>query len=205
MIIPASLREEMKHKAHEAHQGIEVTLSFARDVMFWPHIKHDLENVCRGCSTCQEAAACQQAQPMMSYPIAEFPFQIVSSDIFEYQRKQFIVIVDHYSDYLEVDELKGLTSSEIIKHFQNAFARHGIPLLLITDSGTNYTSQEFQQFVAACDVRHVTSSPHHHQSNGKAEAAVKTTKNLLKKAQPLWISLMNQRNTPTQLIGLSPN
>lgn len=52
------------------------------------------------------------------------------------------------------------------------------------------------------------SSPHHQQSNGKAESAVKIAKNLLKKAKdagtdPL-LALLAWRNTPSQGFNSSP-
>ena len=54
----------------------------------------------------------------------------------------------------------------------------------------------------------MTSSPHHHKSNGKAESAVKVTKSLFKKAlrdrRDPWLALLEYRNTPVETIGSSP-
>lgn len=56
---------------------------------------------------------------------------------------------------------------------------------------------------------HLTSSPGHQQSNGKAEAAVKTMKHMmlktLKDGPPdQYEALFEPRNTPCQNTGLSP-
>jgi len=52
---------------------------------------------------------------------------------------------------------------------------------------------------------HVTSSPNYPQSNGKAENAVKTAKNLLEKAlksnQDPYLALLDWRNTPTETVN----
>lgn len=54
----------------------------------------------------------------------------------------------------------------------------------------------------------MSSSPHHHKSNGKVEAAVKVAKSLLKKAlkdnKDPWPALRDQRNIPTESLGSSP-
>ena len=52
---------------------------------------------------------------------------------------------------------------------------------LTTDSGTQFTSRAFKQFCDGWGINHMVSSPHHHQANGAAEAAVKAVKTLLSK------------------------
>lgn len=58
------------------------------------------------------------------------------------------------------------------------------------------------------EITQITSSPAHPQSNGKAESARKTAKRLMKKAkmsgQNPYLSMLDQRNTPTQGLNSSP-
>ena len=63
-----------------------------------------------------------------------------------------------------------------------SFSSHGTPVQLLSEDGRNYVSQEFEQFAKDWEFEHVTCSPHHHKSNGRAEAAVKIMKNILKKS-----------------------
>lgn len=57
------------------------------------------------------------------------------------------------------------------------------------------------------NFQHSTSAPYHQQANGKAEAAVKIAKRLIRKAeetgQDLWYVLLHWRNIPNH-IGSSP-
>ena len=53
-------------------------------------------------------------------------------------------------------------------------------------------------------VKHTTSSPYYPKGNGKAEAAVKICKNMLKKASDFNLALLNYRNTPPQGHSYSP-
>ena len=123
----------------------------------------------------------------------------VTSDIFPWNKEHFLVLADYYSDWTEFDLMKNQTAAEIIDLMQKQFARWGIPDEIVTDSGTNYDSAEFSQFCQRKKTKHTKSSPHHHQSNGKAESAVKIVKSLLRKSQtsalnPYEALLSDQRN-----------
>ena len=100
------------------------------------------------------------------------------------------------------------TSSVVIEFLKEQFSRHGIPDSLVTDNGTQFTSQEFKQFTHSWEFVHVSSSPHHPKSNGKVEAALKVAKSLLKKAlkdnKDRWLALLDQRNIPTESLVSSP-
>ena len=89
------------------------------------------------------------------------------------------------------------------------FSTHGIPNRLQTENGPPYISREFQQFMRSYEIEHVTSSPHYPQSNGRAENAIKTAKNLLKKSKAagtdLYLVLLAWRNTPSESLESSPS
>ena len=52
----------------------------------------------------------------------------------------------------------------------------GIPTILKTDGGPQFASQALSDFCRQWGIHHVLSSPHHHEANGAAEAAVKAMK-----------------------------
>ena len=90
------------------------------------------------------------------------------------------------------------------------FARYGIPDVLVTGNGPQFSSAEFAVFAKTWMFQHTTSSPYHPQSNGKAENAVKTVKRLFTKCQQSghkrseFLALLDWRNTPTEGVGTSP-
>ncbi|GFR80077.1 Pol polyprotein [Elysia marginata] len=81
--------------------------------------------------------------------------------------------------------------------------RLGADLFVWKDNGPQFASKEFAQFTECYGILHKTSSPLHPESNGEAERAVKTIKNLLRKASDPYIALLNYRATPLQQ-GRSP-
>ncbi|KAI5085947.1 hypothetical protein C0J45_23536, partial [Silurus meridionalis] len=79
-------------------------------------------------------------------------------------------------------KLSSTTAEAVIEHFKSVFARHGIPEVVRSDNGPQFASECFRAFARGWGFDHVTSSPHFPQSNGEAERAVRTIKNLLKKS-----------------------
>ena len=82
-----------------------------------------------------------------------------------------------------MERIATTSSRSVIQVLKRTFSRHGIPESLVSDNGPAYASEEFHEFASKREFRHVTTSPHYLQANGKAESAVKICKNLLKKSQ----------------------
>ena len=208
VIIPKAMRAETMSRIHSSHLGIEACLRKARDSVFWPNMSSEVKEKIKQCEICSEFQSKNQKQPMQSQQIPERPWSRVATDQFELYKKDYIVLVDYFSDFVEVEELNVNTTSSVVKFLKKQFSRHGIPDTVVSDNAPQYTSYEFKQFSREWEFVHVTSSPHHHKANGKAESAVKIVKSLFKKAlrdnKDPWLALLDYRNTPTEGIGESP-
>ncbi|XP_039451539.1 uncharacterized protein K02A2.6-like [Culex pipiens pallens] len=211
ILIPCALQRSMIDKVHVSHNGIESTLKLARENIFWPGMSAQITDVVKECHVCAKFAASQQKPPMQSHAVPIYPWQVVSMDVFftSYQRKrhQFLVTVDHYSDYIELDILKDMSARSLVETCRKNFARYGCPQIVVTDNGTNFVNEEMKEMAIKWNFKHSTSAPHHQQANGKAEAAVKIAKRLIQKAeetdQDVWYVLLHWRNIPNK-IGSSP-
>ena len=134
------------------------------------------------------------------HAVPSCPWSKVGADLFEFQGKYFLILVDYYSKFIEVAQLKHTTGLEIINHCKSQFARHGIPDIFFSDNGPQFSSSMFDQFSIEYGLQHHTSSPYHPQSNGMAEKAVQTIKNILRKVtedkKDFYLALLDLRNTP---------
>ncbi|XP_063547273.1 uncharacterized protein K02A2.6-like [Cydia strobilella] len=198
--IPRSLRDEMLCKIHEGHLGIDRCKRRAREVMFWPGMSADVERRVRACNACALHAPAPRREPLLQHTLPDLPWSKLASDIFEYRKKYYIVLVDYFSNYVEVGMLNNMTSKVVINFMKDQFSRHGIPSELVTDNGPAYSSCEFKKFLLDWEIEHVTSSPRYAQSNGKSERTVQTIKTMIKKCQDsgedFYLSLLNYRSTP---------
>ncbi len=200
IIIPQAMQEQMLQKTHSTHQGVEACTRRAKDSIFWPGMSSQIQEMISKCSICNSMKPTQQKETMMSWEIPDRPWQIVAQDLFKYNNKDYLVTVDFYSDFWELDLLPDTLSHTVIEHTKQHLSRHGIPSKIITDNGPQFVSEEYEKFTTDWDIEHVTSSPRHSQANGKAEATVKIAKTLIKKAQranqDIHLAILDWRNTP---------
>ena len=183
IVIPKAARPKLMENLHEGHMGVEKTLQRAQTAIFWPGITNDVKVKISSCPTCIAHQPSRPKEPLQSHEVPSRPWQKLGTDMFTWNDKQFLITVDYYSRYFELDEMTSTTSNSVIKKLCHHFARHGIPETLISDNGPQYISEEFKRFSNAWDFKHVTSSPLYSQSNGLAEKTVQTAKMLLSKAK----------------------
>ena len=110
-------------------------------------------------------------------------------------------------NYPELAMLTNTTAQQVIKHTKAIFARHGLPVTVVSDNGPQFSSQDYRDFAETYGFEHVTSSPLYPQSNGLAEKGVQIVKRLLKKAaesgEDPYLALLNYRASPLEC-GQSP-
>ena len=155
---------------------------------------------------CSQYHAERPTEPMLSHKILSHPWSKISVDLFALDGKQYLVMVDHYSDYFELESLRKVAASTVIRAMKRNFTRHGIPDTCISDNGPQFGYHEFSWFARDYGYALVKSSRYHSRGNGKAESAVKIAKNILKKSreEDPYIALLAYRNTPQQGHVYSP-
>ena len=208
LVVPVSLRKELMEATHASHIGVEACIRRARDSLYWPRMTTELKEYIAKCNVCMAHRSEQSKEPIQQHDFAARPWSKVAADLCDLDGRTLLVISDYYSNYIEVARTTSITSRSIIRELKAVFARFGIPEVLVTDNGAQFSSAEFAVFARTWGFDHVTSSPRYPQSNGKAENAVKTIKRLFKKCkdagQSEYLALLDWRNTPTEGIGTSP-
>ena len=167
-----------------------------------------INKIVQGCVICQEQQKAQCAESLKPHEISVRPWQIVATDLFQFGRSHYMLVVDYYSKYPLVRKLKDFSNQEIINLTKQIFGEQVIPERLISNNAPHYSSTLFKQFSREWGFEHYTSSLRYPQSNGLAELCEQAIKCAMQKAassnRDLDMVLLCLRSTPIDHVILSP-
>lgn len=75
------------------------------------------------------------------------------------------------------------TTTQTMQLLTEIFCHNGLPDVIVSDSVSQFTSSQFQEFLKRLTIKHFCSPLHHTQSNGQAERFVDTFKRSLMKSK----------------------
>jgi hypothetical protein len=163
-------------------------------------MKEDIENMILSCTACNDYARKPTVEPLIPTPVTDYPFQVLGTDLFHCDGKDYLLTVDYFSKWITIDVLANTRSCDVIAKLEKIFSDFGTPEKLRSDNGPQYSSSEFKSFMLNYGINHVTSSPAYPRSNGQAERMVQTAKNLIRKCtaenKSYYSGLRALRNTP---------
>ena len=168
------------------------------------------EEVVHQCETCTWFQAQNAATPLTPTPTLSHPGQMCALDIFTLEGADYIICGDFYSKMILVQHLPSGQSNttKVISLLKEMFSEHGIPEVLCSDSSPQYASAQFAEFCTSWGITHETSIPHYPQSNGFAEACIKSVKHALQHAKYSGanpqLTLLALQATPINAKLLSP-
>ncbi|XP_045761442.1 uncharacterized protein K02A2.6-like [Maniola jurtina] len=198
----------MLARAHFPHLGITKTVLRANDAMYWPRMIHEITDMVSRCETCIRFSNNNKKETLMPHVVPELPWEKVGVDLFQLDGCNYMIVIDYYSKFPEIDFLRCTTSESIIDKLKQIFSRHGIPKEVFSDGGPQFSSDSFKNFARKYDFKHTMSSPEYPQSNGMVEREVQTIKKLLKKAlyekRDPYLAILEFRNTPISNTIASP-
>lgn len=208
IVIPFMLQKIVLKQLHSSHPGIVRMKALARSHVYWPRIDHDIENLVRTCTRCASAAKMPRKTNLASWPLPKRAWERVHIDYAgPYEGHNYLVVVDAYSKWPEIFIMGQTTTTATVAKLSELFARFGFPETLVSDNGTQFSSEMFEQFCMVSGINHMRSPPYHPQSNGQAERFVDTFKRALAKAKGEEITATNlqtflrcYRSTPNETL-----
>jgi len=89
--------------------------------------------------------------------------------------------VDFATRYPEAVALKNITTTAVAEGLVNIFARVGVPEEILSDRGTQLTSDMMTEVGRLLSLKQLTTTPYHPQCNGLVERFNATLKSMLKR------------------------
>ena len=181
IIILNKKREEILKLIHEGHLGLNKCKMRAKETMYWPGMNEQLEQLvlnCQLCLTYSRSKDKNMPNTALGHEIPSVPWSKVATDIFHFEPKSYLHVVDYTSRFPIVREIKSISAQHIAEHFKLIFSEYSWPDTLVSDNGPCYVAKTFTSLMKEYTVNHITSSPHYPQSNGLAEKFVQIVKNL---------------------------
>ena len=209
ILVPARARADILRRLHLPHQGETKTLALATQLYYWPSMKNDIRSLVRSCQACMTLRPSNQKEPLTlpsGSSAATAPMSHVGVDLYDLNGQAWLVMVDRYSGFPFTHRLTSTTTSAVTATLSSWFHDFGWPTTIRSDGGPQFRT-EFANFCADHNIVHELASAHNPQSNGLAEAAVKTVKTLQRKCiaagENFKEALTEWRNTP-RADGYSP-
>ncbi|EGT45586.1 hypothetical protein CAEBREN_24623 [Caenorhabditis brenneri] len=214
VVVPKVLQAKVLQQLHEGHPGVVKMKHKARSFVYWKGLDSQIEKVVQNCCSCQENAKMPRVVPLKPWPVPEAVWKRVHVDFAgPVDGLWFLVVVDAKSKYAEVKLTRTISAVATVDLLDEVFSVHGYPELIVSDNGTQFTSQFFQDMCTSYGISHKTTAVYYPRSNGAAERFVDTLKRGIAKIretgsvnqQLLNKFLINYRNSPhASLNGATP-
>ena len=122
---------------------------------------------------CLEFQQTQPKEKIIHHDIPLRPWEVLGADVFQFNNKTYLCIIDIHSKFPVVKRMEGLSTENLITTAKVTFAEYGIPCKFMSHAGTNFISDRFRKFCSSLNIKQAVSSAYHHQSNGQVKACIK--------------------------------
>src|SRR3954462_15185124 len=171
----------------DIHEGIcghhagsrSLVVKALRAGFYWPTAMNDAKDIVRRCNGCQRFANKPHApeselRPIpLAWPFAQWglvmigklPRSLKGGHVYR------LVVVDKFTKWIEAMPVTIQKGKTAVKFFESIVYRFGVPHSIITDNGSNFISNEFQDFCEDLGINITYASVAHPQTNGQVEKA----------------------------------
>ena len=124
VVIPVSLRPEMKRRLHAAHMGYDSMMARARETIFWPRMSSEVKQMADGCEVCQQMKPKQRNEPLMCHKDGDGPWRKIGVDLFDLSGTNDLLTIEYFFGFMEVDKLSSTTACQVIDTLKGNFERY---------------------------------------------------------------------------------
>ncbi|XP_062556644.1 uncharacterized protein K02A2.6-like [Armigeres subalbatus] len=151
IVLPTILRQRALQIAHRGHHGVVAMRRNLREKIWWPCMDQDVADAVQECADCATVSKQHPPEPMVRKEMPDRAWQEIGIDFFSAKEcATFLVIVDYYSRFLKVVEMKATNAAKTIEALEDVFHEQTYPEIVRSDNGPPFASEEFAVF---CESR----------------------------------------------------
>lgn len=190
LFVPMHYRSGVIKQYHDdnGHLGIDKTFDAIRQKYYWPNLYKELYDYVGKCVICATRNLKQLKPTTQITDVPPFPFAKIGLDLSgPYPKslsgnKYIVGFVDLLSGWPEAYAVPDKTAATIAHLIiEEIFPRHGAPMEIITDNGTENENRTVKETLEALNISHVKTSYYHPQSNAKVERFHRTLHDVMAK------------------------
>lgn len=175
--IPQIIRENHS-SPFGGHFGFHKTYHKIKKQYQWSCMKEDIKKFIRECQSCQTNKTLRKKhkEPMIITDISEQAFEKIALDIVgpltltENGNKYLLTIHDNLTKFSQAYPIANQEAETVAKVFVNEFiCKFGLPKKILTDQGTNFTSNLFSSISKLFKLKHIQTTAYRPESNGALE------------------------------------
>ena len=111
VIIPRTMQPEMLKLMHSSHLGMEKCKRRARDILYWPGKSAQIEDFVSNCNVCSTYTRSNTKELFLPHSVPSCPWSKVGGDLFELLGNHYLILVNYYSEFVELNHLYTTTST----------------------------------------------------------------------------------------------
>ncbi|XP_063600361.1 uncharacterized protein LOC134776542 [Penaeus indicus] len=226
LIVPQACRQAILELAHSGIMGGHLGTSKTKDRIlahfFWPGVTVAVTRYCRSCDVCQRTVDKGKVSKVRlgDMPLIGEPFSRMAVDLVgpleprsSNGSRYILTAVDYAMRYPEAVALPSIDTPTVAEALVTIFSRVGVPREILSDRGTQFTSDIMKEVYRLLSIQSLTTTPYHAMCNGLVEKFNGTLKKMLKRMcieQPkewhryLAPLLFAYRQVPQASTGFSP-
>lgn len=221
LFVPKGYRLSILRLFHDdnCHIGYDKTLHKIREHFWFPCIAAFTKKYIVHCLTCTSRKNHTGPKQGLLHPIEKtIPFHTLHLDCTgpfrqsEEGYKYVLLVIDGFTKFCILKPLKSLSGCELLSTIRETITLFGTPSLVITDRGTNFSSNRVQSLFREMQIQHHMISTGTPRSNGQVERYVGTVVNMLSTSvndtsewpNVLWKVQQSLNTTIQKATGFSP-
>jgi len=141
------MRNRVLQAIHLGHQGENKCILRARESVFWPGISANIRQMVKDCDLCNKHKPAQPRLPILLPDLPTRPWKKLGTDIFEFNKEKYLMVVNYYSRFPVIRLLNNMTSHTVCtvcNHFTSILAEYGLPATIVADFGSQFISVRFK-------------------------------------------------------------